>query len=414
MRSQTTFLQSNYWKCGVNSYDRKEAHDAANEPRRFGEPTLGSHCLQQAVGLPISPATSVTGAGQPGHGGTVLRSAAQRTFSTEWDVGDEALNVLSIAGMGRSGSTLLASLLGLIPGFIPVGELSAVWQAAELDVLCSCGASFSQCPFWTAVGEAAFGGWARVDSQHLARVNRSAILRHRRTPFHLSPQRREHERRLRESYTTAISNVYRAVKQVTGASVIVDSTQDGPYVLAMRSAPNVRLRVVHLVRDSRGVAFSWRKVVECPEFVGVRGYEGTVSGGVAPAKSGAEWLIRNLLIHFIEASGTPCLLMRYESLIAKPVTEIQRVLDFGGQSTASAEVAGMTDSDYEAKMFHTVGGNRIRFLRGRVPFRLDNAWRTQLSSRDRLLVSMMTLPLLMKYGYVGPFNRRFKDMGRSE
>src|SRR5690348_3622378 len=109
MRSQATFLQSNYWKCGVDSYNRKKTHDAANEPRRFGGPTLGSHCLPQAGDLPISRAASVTGAEQPGREGTVSRSTAQRTFSSEWDNGDEALNILSIAGMGRSGSTLLAS-----------------------------------------------------------------------------------------------------------------------------------------------------------------------------------------------------------------------------------------------------------------------------------------------------------------
>ena len=253
---------------------------------------------------------------------------------------------------------------------------------------------FSQCPFWTTVGEEAFGGWARVDSEHLAHVNRSLIVTHRKLPFLLEPRLRKQERDLLESYTTALSRVYHAIKTVSGASVIVDSTQGGPYILAIRKMPDVRLRMVHLVRDSRGVAFSWQKLVERPELAGVQGHEGTPLGGVAPARSSPEWLVRNLLVHFIEALGTPRILVRYESLIANPVTEIQRILEFGGRVTASAELEGVTDSDYEAKVFHTAGGSRIRFLRGRdrIPFRLDEAWRTKMRPRDRLLVSMMTFP----------------------
>ena len=375
-----------------------------NESRGMGDPMLGPHCSPRALGLPIHRAATVRGTEQPGYKGSISHSAAQVTSSSEWEDDEGALNLLRIAGMGRSGSTLLASLLGLVSGVVPVGEVAAVWQAAQIDELCSCGASFSQCPFWTAVGEAAFGGWDRIDSQQLARVNQT-ILRHRKVPFLLNPHLREQERRLLESYTTALSSVYRAIKQVTGASVIVDSTKDPPYVLAMRKMPNVRVRLVHLVRDSRGVAFSSQKLVERPELVGVRGHEGIALGGVAPTRSGPEWLIRNLLFHFIGALGTPRILVRYESLTADPVAEIRRVLEFSGKATASSELAGVTDTDYEAKVFHTVGGNRIRFLRGRVPFRIDDAWRTQMRLRDRLLVTMMTFPLLLKYGYIGPFNR---------
>jgi hypothetical protein len=84
---------------------------------------------------------------------------------------DPVLDVVNIVGYGRSGSTLLASLLGLVPGFVPVGELAAVWHAAQIDELRSCGSPFSHCPFWISVGETAFGGWDRIDVTELARIN---------------------------------------------------------------------------------------------------------------------------------------------------------------------------------------------------------------------------------------------------
>ena len=35
------------------------------------------------------------------------------------------------------------------------------------DDLCGCGKPFHACPFWTAVGERAFGGWSQVDVERL-------------------------------------------------------------------------------------------------------------------------------------------------------------------------------------------------------------------------------------------------------
>ena len=379
----------------------------------MSDPRFWSHSLSRAPGPVNYLAGSTMATESSGYAATDSHPSARDTRSSEWRDDDDALNVLSIAGMGRSGSTLLGSLLGLVPGFVPVGEVSAVWEAVQLDALCGCGENVSQCPFWTAVGETAFGGWSQIDSEHLAHVNRSLIVTHRKLPFLFNPRLRQRERTLLETYTTALGSLYRAIKQVSGAAVIVDSTQSGPYVLAIRRMPNVRVRIVHLVRDSRGVAFSWQKLVARPEFAGVQGLEGTPLGGVAPSRSGPEWLIRNLLVHLIAASGTPRILVRYESLIEKPRAEIQRILEYGGNLTSSLEVQGVTDDDYEAKVLHQAGGNRSRFTRGRVQFRLDEAWRTKMTRRDRLLVSAVTFPLLVKYGYIRAFKRSSKDLSPS-
>jgi hypothetical protein len=137
----------------------------------------------------------------------------------------------------------------------------------------------------------------------------------------------------------------------------------------------------------------------------VAGHEDVILGGVGLAKSAPEWLLRNLLFHFIGALGTPCLSVRYESLLARPVAEVGRIVAFSGSAGRGDEIKGLTDTEYESKLWHTVGGNRIRFLRGRIQLRVDEEWRTRMKRRDRLLVSIMTFPLLVKYGYVGYFGR---------
>ena len=41
---------------------------------------------------------------------------------------ENAVPVLFVGGLGRSGSTLLARMLGTIPGMVSVGELVHLWK----------------------------------------------------------------------------------------------------------------------------------------------------------------------------------------------------------------------------------------------------------------------------------------------
>ena len=60
----------------------------------------------------------------------------------------EAFSVLYIAGMLRSGSTLLAASLASAPGAVTIGESSMLWNAIEKGKLCTCGQQVTDCPFW--------------------------------------------------------------------------------------------------------------------------------------------------------------------------------------------------------------------------------------------------------------------------
>ena len=83
--------------------------------------------------------------------------------------------VLLIVGSGRSGSTLFERALGGVPGVAALGEMVHMWdRAVRDDELCACGQPFGNCPFWTAVGRRAFGGWDRVDTDA---GGRGALLR---------------------------------------------------------------------------------------------------------------------------------------------------------------------------------------------------------------------------------------------
>ena len=79
--------------------------------------------------------------------------------------------VVYLGGMGRSGSTLAERLLGELPGVCVAGEIVHLWQRGVADnERCGCGTAFRACEFWSAVAEAAFGGWDKIDVGRIAEL----------------------------------------------------------------------------------------------------------------------------------------------------------------------------------------------------------------------------------------------------
>src|SRR5262245_25734123 len=91
------------------------------------------------------------------------RHADRRADSRPGRAPEGRPRVLLIVGSGRSGSTLFERALGGVAGVAALGELVHMWdRAVRDDELCACGQPFGSCPFWSAVGERAFGGWDGV------------------------------------------------------------------------------------------------------------------------------------------------------------------------------------------------------------------------------------------------------------
>jgi hypothetical protein len=48
---------------------------------------------------------------------------------------------------------------------------------------------------------------------------------------------------------------------------------------------------------------------------------------------------------------------------------------------------------------HTVAGNPMRFQQGALTIQPDEAWRSSMPARRQLLVSALTVPFRLRYGY---------------
>ena len=168
------------------------------------------------------------------------------------------MKVLYIVGVGRSGSTLLERMLGAVPGSVNAGELNAIFsRVARQDQRCGCGEPFSACAFWQAVGDRAFGGWGSV-TERMADLQ-PRVVRQRYVPRLASGVTGATYRRELDEYLDVHHRLYGAIAAVSGAEVVVDASKSTAQLFALRRIEDLDLRVVNLVRDSRGVANSWSK-----------------------------------------------------------------------------------------------------------------------------------------------------------
>ena len=298
--------------------------------------------------------------------------------------------VVYLGGLGRSGTTLVERLLGELPGVVALGETVHLWQRDILDNdRCGCGARFSGCTFWKRVGQSAFGGWGKVD---VARVHalRHAVERTRHIPrlatAGASPAVRE--------YAGFYSRVYAAAAEVAGADVVVDSSKHSALAHVLRFADDIDLRVVHVVRDARGVAYSWTKTITRPETDGADDMT-----RYSPGRSALLWNAHNAAFGLLARRGVPVHRIRYEEFLTDPRAALTRLADFAGL-TLSADSLDFLRPDYaDLRVGHSAAGNPMRFAVGRLLLRRDDAWVRSLPVGQRRLVGAVCAPMLRAYGY---------------
>lgn len=307
------------------------------------------------------------------------------------------VRVLFIGGMGRSGTTILERSLDTHPAVTGLGEVVHLWERSLLkDELCGCGVPFSECPFWTEVSHRAFGGWAEVDPHRVIEL-KNRIDRASRAPRLLLRTGGARWRADLHEYGSYYARLYRAAAEVSGAQVVIDSSKQAslPYVLMHQD--DLELRVLHCVRDSRAVAYSWTRSVARPE---ARSASDQLMQTYGPVRLSASWMLHNLVVEGVRAGGVPTMRLRYEDWVQEPRRRTVEVLRFS-QVDTGPECAGLGPDWVDLGITHTCSGNPSRFAHGRVDVRPDERWRAGLPTASHRLVTALTVPLLASYRYLG-------------
>jgi UDP-N-acetylglucosamine transferase subunit ALG13 len=302
--------------------------------------------------------------------------------------------VLFVGSVPRSGSTIVSDLLNEHPHMVNIGELVHMWERGLIENnLCGCGQTFSDCEFWSKVGEIAFGGWGHISGERMHTLQRRAD-RTRYIPALLMPRVSRSMATSIVQYGAVITRILRAALEVSGAPVVVDTSKHVSTALLLRQLPDIDLRVLHLIRDPRGVANSWSKSIQRPEVQG----ENREMDKLHPGRIGLRWLWFNWAFSNMDRIGVPVATVRYEDFVVEPIATLDQIFDFADVDPMGDDILGGSEPVMLGEG-HSVSGNPRRLERKPVEIRADEGWRTNLDPKMKQLVGRITRPMLSRYQY---------------
>jgi hypothetical protein len=302
------------------------------------------------------------------------------------------LKVLSIVGPGRSGTTILASILGEADGFVTVGELRWLWRRGLLEHRpCGCGLPPDECPMWSKVVAAALAGRTETPAD-LAAAEVELGSRRRRWQAIRSAGGTGNEWPALGLTRDVAARLLPAIADATGARVIVDSSKRAQDAAVLAGLDGIDHYVLHMVRDPGAVVFSWARKDRTIRTAG----ESRPMGTRGLLSAVARWSENGLGAEVLRRHIPPqrWLFLRYEDFAAEPKVAVARILDFLGE-----EVPPPFTDEHTVVLGrnHTVAGNPNRFRVGPVTIRVDDEWRRRMPRRRQLAVRALTWPLLLRY-----------------
>ena len=304
---------------------------------------------------------------QPGISGLQGQSAEMQ---------NDKIAVLYIAGSGRSGTTLLARLLGEVEGFVNIGEAARYLFDVDIrarDFPCGCGSPLSECAFWK--------DKIRAIPPNLVQ-QASDVVRIRRFPSLLMASGRSGTPDAYRPVLDALAEMYRAVARETGCRVIVDSSKNPANALLASLIPEVELHVLHVVRNPHRVVASWAKK---------KGY----LRAHPRHKVIAWWWSFNLLSEALRLKTRSYRLLRYEDFVREPEKWMREIAaDVVGVAPAMPFLDG---GEARVRVQHDLGGNPDKLGGGRI--KIVDARDSAGGPRD-WLVNLTTFPLQLRYQYL--------------
>ena len=297
------------------------------------------------------------------------------------------MKVLYVLGRGRSGSTVLGNVLGEIPGFFSAGELRVLWDPVVIRrSSCGCGTSIGECPIWSEV----LARLSDIDLDQVVRwqhdiVRESNVLRLMRCRAGCSWP-------ALEGYTRVTERLYEAILDVTGCSVIVDTSKRPSYGAFISMLERCDPYFVHLARDPRASAYSWH----ARRHASAKGDEVRRRNAL---DSTVRWDLLNIGSEMVLRRIDPKhrMHLRYEDFASQPVNTVKAICELVDET--ERRLPFVDTRTVELGVNHTIAGNPSRFQTGRIEVRDTREWRTKQDALSRWVATVVALPFLRHYGY---------------
>jgi len=297
---------------------------------------------------------------------------------------NSSLTVIYVVGAGRSGSTIFDRVLGTYSNAISLNQIYPLGEPERHH--CGCGHDLSDCPFWQDVMQASQVFPERSDALlHL----REKLDHTKYMPLLWTDWGRSRLGPDLDTYLSMLRDVYMSIKAASGRSVLVDSSKVASRALLLNMIPDIDVHAVHLVRDLRGVTYSWSKKKK---------RKGGYLSGPGMLNVIKFWAVNNLAAEALKFK-MPYTFARYEDFCTDP----RGTVDFVANQIPAVQDATnkfIDKSVVDLGVTHSISGNPDRFDNGPTRIQLDEAWKQKMSDASELTCRVLGYPLLRRYRFV--------------
>ncbi|MCB0457926.1 MAG: sulfotransferase, partial [Flavobacteriaceae bacterium] len=266
----------------------------------------------------------------------------------------EKINLIYLLGAGRSGTTMLATILNTHSKIHTLGEMHQFLDYMLEDKDCSCGKNLSQCDFWGAILQ-------DLDISYLknkARVDLSNSLeKHYQIPFYLLGKP------LNKTYQKMGDMIFEEVQKKISKPWLLDSSKYISRYLLQRKNKKINLKGIYLIRDVRGVIHSFGKNVQTPK---------------KPLSAILYYTLINCWAQWVTFFDKRIIKIRYEDFVNDPENTIHKLEAhlFG----TTSKIDNLKNSTFEIP--HIIAGNRLRSQK-ELSIKKDLKWKENISRKNQ-------------------------------
>jgi len=312
----------------------------------------------------------------------------------------DRINLIYIASIGRSGTTLFETMLGAHSEIETTGELH-LWphEIMQRGVRpCGSGLYVDECPFWTEMrrrvqpleqAEPRIHFFREAhDAGRTLRLRRLRDFAERPLPPSVAKKVEVYGR----NNAIVFETFQDLVEEETGKRPrwVVDASKDVYRLLWLLRSGYFNIKVVHMIKHPCGFAYSVTK-----NWIRQDGLLSDVKRLYYTARQSGAWVTRNLLYrllmrnHVSESNG---MLIRYEDLATNPREVFRQACAMVGVEYQEQAV----DRWREGSRF-TIAGNPMRYEDRDIE--LDERWKRDLPTSSRIVANLVSSVLKYEYNY---------------
>jgi len=297
------------------------------------------------------------------------------------------IDMIYIAGYGRSGSTILDILFDNNPNILGAGELGVFFEEADKGTFENAGYEV-----WRGILTEFQQEYPHISLADAAKITRRVEGIANLVQLTRENVSREYLQNYREIWLTLIG----LIRRHTHSHIIVDSSKTtrivAGRVVALQRLCGFQVHIIHLVRDPRAVTWS-----------AMRGSNRTLESGKNTARIGSQfltplsWLVANTTVHLIQSLyPTIARRLRYEDLMKEPLATLTQIskeweVDLGA-------VLSRLQKHEPLQGGCGIAGNRLR-REGVQHLQFDDEWQQKMPAYAKIPSMISCFPLAKIYGY---------------